>query len=668
MAKVASLKVEIQGDSTALSNSLKKASDKMQAFGDKATSIGQTLSTRLTLPIVAFGAMAVKAASDSEETFSKFATIFRDVEHNADVAFKSLRDNYGLSSKASKQLLSDTGDLLTGFGFSQQSALELSTEVNKLAVDLASFTNFSGGAEGASQALTKALLGERDSIKSLGISIMEEDVQKRVAINTTKGLTFETDRQAKAFATLQLAQEQSKNAIGDYERTQGGFANQFKLLGQRTNDLAVEFGTVLLPALTRMVGFMTKVTESLSKMDSGTKNFVITLVAFAAGIGPVIYGVGLLTTGINSLTIAMVKNPYTALAIGILAIGTAAYVALNGISELDSELTKKAGITTLTGTEDERNRLIKLRDEIKANKDATKALIKAGVTLQEGSYLIGQIALYREQIVQIDETIRKSNDLSIQKQELAKSAKEASDRANDLQKALGGTTTEVVHQAGSTDALNAKLEELQVELGATGSSIRRAQLAHQIRGITSEIERLEKLTEPMEEIAIGIQKLITASTVRGQLPLAQLPQHIIEMNLALRETPLLIEMLDFSLNLAKDSMMDFTNLAIQGFADLVVSGGKVIDMLENIGKMVLSGAIQLLLRYGLFGAVGLGSTAIGASRGLSGLIGDLFKGSKSMGNMGSVTPASASLTLDGQFQIRGTDLVYVMNRAERSLR
>ena len=108
MATIASLKVNILGDSTGLSNSLKSATDKMQAFGDRMTQIGSTLSTRLTLPIVGFGALAVKSASDAEETFSKFATVFRDVGDNADEAFKSLRDNYGLSSKASKQFLLNT--------------------------------------------------------------------------------------------------------------------------------------------------------------------------------------------------------------------------------------------------------------------------------------------------------------------------------------------------------------------------------------------------------------------------------------------------------------------------------------------------------------------------------------------------------------------------------
>ena len=148
---------------------------------------GDTVLKGFTAPLLGLGVTAVKLASDFEETQSKFNTVFKDIRSDADLTAKNLSDNFGLSSKASLQLLSDTGDLLTGFGFTQEEALKLSKEVNELAVDLASFTNFSGGAEGASLALTKALLGERESIKQLGIAITEADLK---SFAEEQGLVF----------------------------------------------------------------------------------------------------------------------------------------------------------------------------------------------------------------------------------------------------------------------------------------------------------------------------------------------------------------------------------------------------------------------------------------------------------------------------------------------
>ena len=286
------IEVEIGAKINKLVKSLTDAEGKIQTFGRKATALGKTLSLTVTAPILAIGAAAIKSASDTEESFSKFDTVFRDVSKSAEESFKTLRNEYGLSSLAAKSLLSDTGDLLTGFGFTQKSALDLATEVNKLAVDLASFNNFSGGAEGASKALTSALLGEREAVKALGIVISEEDVKKQVAINTAKGLTFETERQAKAQATLDIAIQQSTNAIGDYNKTSGSFANQTKLLRNRISDLSAEFGQVLLPLATKLASGVASLVNGFTGLDSRTKTIIVAVAGLAAAIGPLSLAIG----------------------------------------------------------------------------------------------------------------------------------------------------------------------------------------------------------------------------------------------------------------------------------------------------------------------------------------------------------------------------------------
>lgn len=277
---------------------LQKVEKSLDATGKKMQSIGKSMSMYISLPVAAIGAASLKAASDAEETFSKFDTVFRDIQGTAEQAFQTLRKEYGLSSTAAKQMLGDTGDLLTGFGFSQQGALELSMEVQKLAVDLASFTNYSGGAKGASEALTKALLGEREQLKSLGIAIMEEDVKRQVALNTKNGIIFATEREAKAHATLQLAIQQSGNAIGDYARTSDSFANQSRLLQSRINDLSVELGQVFLPLATKVAKAVNGVVTWFTELDSGTKRVIAIVGALVAAIGPLMIGLGFLMTNI----------------------------------------------------------------------------------------------------------------------------------------------------------------------------------------------------------------------------------------------------------------------------------------------------------------------------------------------------------------------------------
>lgn len=330
---------------------------RLKKFAESSKRIGKNLSVGLSLPILGLGAASIKAASDFEETEAKFKTVFSNISASAEQSANELRNSFGLSSKASRQLLSDTGDLLTGFGFNQKSALDLSTEVNKLAVDLASFTNFSGGAEGASQALTKALLGERESVKSLGISILEADVKAKMLEQTQEGLTFETERQAKAFATLTLAQEQSKNAIGDYARTNKSFANQMRLLKARASDLSVEFGKVLLPFATKLAERVGKLVNKFTALDDSTKKIIVVVAGLAAAVGPLLLALGgivsilpAILTGLSALggLFATLTGPIGLAVAGVAALSFGLYKLIraqresNQVQSVTNRVRKKA--------------------------------------------------------------------------------------------------------------------------------------------------------------------------------------------------------------------------------------------------------------------------------------------------------------------------------------
>jgi len=301
---------------------LRKATKSMKKFGTSLKNTGKNLSTNLTLPILAVGVASVKLASDLEETKSKFNTVFSGIQQDAQSTAQNLEQNFGLSSQAALQLLGDTGDLLTGFGFTQTEALNLSNEVNKLAVDLASFTNFSGGAEGASLALTKALLGERESIKSLGIAITEADLKSYAA---DQGLVFkELDRVAKAQLTFQLAAEQSKNAIGDFGRTSESFANQLRILKGDAANLGAELGTILLPIALKIVQKVRDLAQSFSSLSTEQKETILKVAGLVAVLGPLLVVVGSIAGAISTLIPIVVGlvaafNPLVAVGLGVAA-------------------------------------------------------------------------------------------------------------------------------------------------------------------------------------------------------------------------------------------------------------------------------------------------------------------------------------------------------------
>ena len=262
---------------------MKKVSDGLRDFHKKNKETFENMATWWAVAFAWISAWIFKAtqmASDAQEIFTKFDVVFGDVSDASEKAAKNLRDNFGMASSTAKELLGNTWDLLTWFWLTWESALDLAEKTNQLAVDLASFTNFSWGAKWASDALNSALLWNAESVKALGIVILDSDVKAKIAsMRATWELTDETDRQAKAVATLAIATEQSKNAMGDFQRTQEWFANQQRVLSERTKELSETFGGVFLPIMTEIVTSILPVvavfSDWISENQELTKNIVL---------------------------------------------------------------------------------------------------------------------------------------------------------------------------------------------------------------------------------------------------------------------------------------------------------------------------------------------------------------------------------------------------------
>lgn len=212
------------------------------------------------------------AASAAEETFSKFNTVFRDIRGDAVTAVEELAGAFDLADSTAARLIGNTADLLTGFGLTQEAALDLSVQTNELAIDLASFTNAQGGAEAVSRALTSAYSGEREALKTYGIVINEAMVQAQMLENAQRGLTFETEQQAKAFATLEIAQSQSLNAIGDYARTSDSAANTQRQLNEQVVRLRENLGEAVLEGLTPFRRALNDLIKEFNDVTDNAKN------------------------------------------------------------------------------------------------------------------------------------------------------------------------------------------------------------------------------------------------------------------------------------------------------------------------------------------------------------------------------------------------------------
>ena len=253
--KIGEMVYKITGDSSGLKAALKNVDLQLDKTKKKATNFGSVLKKALAggavlmagKKLLGFFADATKAASNAEETAQKFGVVYRDIAGTANATAADIAKSFGVAEVASQKLLGDTGDLLTGFGFTQKAALDLSDQVVRLGLDLSSFANVDQ--DFAVEGLRKALLGETEQAKSLGIVINQTTKEFRNAVKQKQISEKVTLQQAKAMVILETATKQSKNAIGDFARSAGSFANQQKILNARFDDFKVAVGGPVRDAL-----------------------------------------------------------------------------------------------------------------------------------------------------------------------------------------------------------------------------------------------------------------------------------------------------------------------------------------------------------------------------------------------------------------------------------
>jgi hypothetical protein len=163
------------------------------------------------------------------------------------------------------------GDLLIPMGFQREEAANISTELVNLSGALAEWTGGQVSAEEVTKILGKAVLGEREQLKSLGIAISEADVSARLAEKGLKGLTGEMLQQAKAAVTLELITEKSVDAQTAYINNSDTLIRKQAALSAQFNSLKESIATALIPVFSRLLDVASNVSNSISKMGDPIK-------------------------------------------------------------------------------------------------------------------------------------------------------------------------------------------------------------------------------------------------------------------------------------------------------------------------------------------------------------------------------------------------------------
>ena len=293
------LTLDIKGFTKKLKIATKQVSASMKKMGKSMSSLGKSLSLSITLPASIAGIAMIKLASDADEVNNKFNEIFGKSAPKTGQALDKIAQTIGRSSTELKEFAGNMGGVLSSMGFADNEAGKLSETMIQLGIDVGSFRNRSDSQ--VIKAFTCALVGEREALKSLGVSILESDVKlEALRLGLDKGNKILSKR-SKVLATVSLLQSRFAKDAGDALRTADGFANVLKKFNSIAKQTGENLGKILLPAVTKILVKITSLIEAFDSMNERTKKWGLIILGLSALLGPILIVMGLMFQAIGAI-------------------------------------------------------------------------------------------------------------------------------------------------------------------------------------------------------------------------------------------------------------------------------------------------------------------------------------------------------------------------------
>ncbi len=311
------------GDHKPLGKTLDKVGQDVNRF--KGMAVGASLAVGAAL--IGIGVDSFRLGKDLEKLNAKAGAVFKEQLPSINRWAEQNKRAFGASRSQVVGLAANMADLLIPMGFTTKQAAEMSTKIIGLSGAL---SNWSGGTKTAAEVsdiLAKALLGERDGLKGLGISISDADVKARLLTQFGekgfKKLSGATLAQATALATQQLILEKSTDA-------QTAWANGGKAAAEKQNEMKVriqETRESLARGLTPAFEVGTKAVSAFAgwaERNQGTVKILAGVLGTLAAVVLTVSAVTKVAAAVQAVfNIVMMANP-----IGLVIIAIVALVAI----------------------------------------------------------------------------------------------------------------------------------------------------------------------------------------------------------------------------------------------------------------------------------------------------------------------------------------------------
>lgn len=215
--------------------------------------------------IVRYGGELFNLGSQMELLQQKARTIFAETLPSVTAAAENNATAMGLTTQQYINQAAAIADLLVPMGFQRTEAADISTELVNLSGALSEWTGGQKNAQEVTEILGDAILGERESLKGLGIDIQQAEIDARLAKQGLGELTGEFRQQAEAATTLQLILEKSTDAQAAYAKNSDTLVRRQAELRARTQEVVESLAVALLPIFERLVDVAATVATGIEK-------------------------------------------------------------------------------------------------------------------------------------------------------------------------------------------------------------------------------------------------------------------------------------------------------------------------------------------------------------------------------------------------------------------
>ncbi len=340
-------------------NSESKAKDSINGLKSMAKKALGAIGIAISITGIATAIKdCVALASEVEEMENKFNVVFQGMENEVDAWAADFADAIGRNKNDIKSYLADQQNLLVGFGMTREAGADLSKQMTTLALDLASFANLDEAT--AVNAMTKAVMGQAESAKTLGAVLNETNRAQAMETLGIKGTYDALDQLTKMQVNYQAILSQSPDAIGDCERSLGSYASTLKSFQSKLKELKTMVGQFFIPVATKVLRFgsnaVLKLRDIMTRIQAfvdrcGGIERVLKVVAAAAAAIFVALNFSKITSGLSSISKLLGTINLKALAIIAVIVLIALLVDdfinfMQGNDSVIGSLLEKAGIDT----------------------------------------------------------------------------------------------------------------------------------------------------------------------------------------------------------------------------------------------------------------------------------------------------------------------------------